>query len=205
MTFSLRRSAPWDLQLGSDDLEDAIEGESYETETMYRDFAQQGKQAEEHGAVGADDVFLADVPEVGGDEVDNGRGGCAGLPRQGGSGEVLGGGEGAVPLSEEDGDLLGIGDRDDVELSISIDVIDDRGDRSGSGGWVRDGSLKRAVGVAEQDGDGAAGGEGAVGNDQVAVAVPVQVCRSKNAGGGEGVGGYGEALCTGHDVQAVTQ
>jgi hypothetical protein len=96
---------------------------------MYRDFAQQGIQAEEHGAVGADDVFLADVPEVGGDEVDNGRGGCAGLPRQGGSGEVLGGGEGAVPLSEEDGDLLGIGDRDDVELSISIDVIDDRGDR----------------------------------------------------------------------------
>ena len=51
----------------------------------------------------------------------------------------------------------------------------------------------------------AIGGEGAVGNDQVAVAVPVQVCRSKNAGGGEGVGGYGEALCTGHDVQAVTQ
>ncbi len=144
------------------------------------------------------------MPEVGGNQVDNGRGGCAGLAGQGGGGEGLGGGEGAIAFSEQDGDLLGVGDRDDVELSISIDVIDDRSDRSGSSGWVRDRSLKRAVLVTEQDGDGAtAGREGVVGNDQVAVAVPVQVGCSKNAGGGEGEGGHGESSYTGHDVQAV--
>lgn len=34
----------------SDNLKDAIEGESYETETMYREFAQQAKQAGDHKA-----------------------------------------------------------------------------------------------------------------------------------------------------------
>ena len=34
----------------SDNLKDAIKGESYETETMYREFAQQAKQAGDHEA-----------------------------------------------------------------------------------------------------------------------------------------------------------
>ncbi len=34
----------------SDNLKDAITGESYETETMYREFAQQAKQAGDHDA-----------------------------------------------------------------------------------------------------------------------------------------------------------
>lgn len=143
--------------------------------------------AQQHGAVGADDIFFAGMAEVSGDEVGDGRGSIAGIAGQGGGCEVLRSGEGAIPFSQQDGDLLGadvpgsargVRDSDDVEFAISIDVIDNRRDGGGSGGWVRDTRLERAVGVAEQDIDGATGGENTVGNDQVAIAVPVEVCRS---------------------------
>ena len=45
--------------------------------------------AEEHRAVGANNVFLADMPEVGGDQVDDGRGGGVGIAGQGGRGKIL--------------------------------------------------------------------------------------------------------------------
>lgn len=66
----------------ADNLRDAIKGESYETETMYREFAQQAEQAGDHAAaqrfaeIGKDeakhrDAFIAALTELG----QKGRGG----------------------------------------------------------------------------------------------------------------------------------
>ena len=134
-------------------------------------------------AVGGDDVFFAGAAKVGGYDV--GQTVCGGdrraRVRGNGGGEGLGGVEGAVAFAGEDGDLTVVRGDDNVELVVAVDVVDDGGDGCGTGNGVGRGAAEGAVGVAEQHKD-LAGGRGAVvDDDEVAVAVAVEVCGGDGA------------------------
>ncbi len=89
-------------------------------------------------------------------------------------------------------------------MAIAVEVVDDSGHGGGSGGRVGDGVLEGAVGVAEHDEDLAGGGDGTVADDdEVGVAVAVEIGGGDLACIREGELIQGEGTDAGQDIEAV--
>jgi hypothetical protein len=147
---------------------------------------------------------MAGPAEIGTDEIQDGSaGGCGGSRIDGGwRGEGLGGIEGAVAIAGEERDLAVVGGSDDVEFAVAVKVVDDSGEgiAAGDGVWGR--GAEGAVCVAEHDVDlGSAGNVVAVDDDEVAVAVAVEICGGEEPGAGEAQNTDVEAGGAGEDVE----